>query len=474
MSTSSPRGNIYTPQPSCDRASPAVPAACTNTSHHQKQEPPHFEVEKKYAGKAEEMASKCKDNGLKSSRRFQCQYEGCQKVFPRRYNLKVHLRKHTGENPYLCPFERCGKRFRWRSSIVHHYKSHLCHTLPKLKNEEQYMHRNSNGEKPMHEQKGEQIGQVNDISVADESSSSCDSVCSISKPNDEDRQSHHHYHDDEKENRIQRMNAKNSVTKQAATNHTLAVRMQRQQPNIFQVPANSDSYGSYCYSMEYLPNTRNKKAEGFSTPTPRLTQTHKSQCALDERSEPDDRDKYRFQRDHGHEDVYHKPVGVNNLTGRSRSPSVEEHQQQLDHQHRTLSVVDHTDGLPIVAANDGGSSGEHMTRQHSISNLIHSNHENNDNYPLGHVSVALNVNHGNYGEMNANQLGMGSIGGSVECGHNDDMMNAMNSMNCMNYHIGESACMHEGNIMVGDHQNQVYYLHHYHHCDDHEYASRHM
>ncbi|KAI8973664.1 hypothetical protein BDF20DRAFT_790330, partial [Mycotypha africana] len=54
--------------------------------------------------------------------KYSCPY--CQKAFNRPSSLKIHTYSHTGEKPFVCHEEGCGRQFSVQSNMRRHLRVH--------------------------------------------------------------------------------------------------------------------------------------------------------------------------------------------------------------------------------------------------------------------------------------------------------------------------------------------------------------
>ena len=67
--------------------------------------------------------------------KFRCDFNGCTKAFSSSYSLKIHRRVHTGEKPFVCQEQGCEKSFNTQYRLTAHKRIHTGETFDCVHNQ---------------------------------------------------------------------------------------------------------------------------------------------------------------------------------------------------------------------------------------------------------------------------------------------------------------------------------------------------
>lgn len=62
--------------------------------------------------------------GPSDDKTYVCNFEGCGKLFTRRYNVRSHVQTHLSDRPYICDVDGCNKAFVRQHDLTRHKKIH--------------------------------------------------------------------------------------------------------------------------------------------------------------------------------------------------------------------------------------------------------------------------------------------------------------------------------------------------------------
>lgn len=113
----------YSQSPQPYHGSP-LPAVAGTSAHHV---PPYPDTRTQFQRRETFSGTGTQDVHYSSTpstspMKYECEY--CKKGFTRPSSLKIHINSHTGEKPFVCTFEGCGRSFSVLSNMRRHARVH--------------------------------------------------------------------------------------------------------------------------------------------------------------------------------------------------------------------------------------------------------------------------------------------------------------------------------------------------------------
>ena len=92
---------------------------------HVKEAHPEYKYKCRYCPKTFNSSSwKYQHQARHKGLQYQCGVEECSKLFQFAYQLRDHMKKHTGDKLYVCSTRKCGKGFTTKRARTYHEQSH--------------------------------------------------------------------------------------------------------------------------------------------------------------------------------------------------------------------------------------------------------------------------------------------------------------------------------------------------------------
>lgn len=112
----------FLPSPPQNASTPALPGCKRQGQKKAKKSDEAKADEDLFDGHPHEIIYTINKKTNRRLKRIKCTFEGCGKVFEKKWNFKDHIRMHRGDTPYK--WDECGKCFTQRGNLVKHMRQH--------------------------------------------------------------------------------------------------------------------------------------------------------------------------------------------------------------------------------------------------------------------------------------------------------------------------------------------------------------